>query len=273
LSTDDDDVVVVSRLGRIKFEFCAALHGSWPELADLLGVPLGERNSWPPGEQPRRLWEYLEQRGRLAELPAHLREVQHDVLAAELEAVPPRELLAVPLRHRRPWPATLIAVAGLILGATVIVLVPAPRPAVTALVSAYRYLRPLPPPAKPHYGARCAASTDFSFTFPGTYRGEVYVQITPADPTRTGREHVSLAWGGKHWDHQGRPIDLYPGDVTRRQGGTLLIFDKETTDPGPRSAKGFLRSDDQVCAVFGTAADPIAPEPAHFFQTPSWDLD
>lgn len=158
----------------------------------------------------------------------------------------------------------------LAVGVAAVLVTPWPRPPSTALEPAFKKLRLLPPPVDPHWGAPCAAAEDIPFTFPGGYRGEVYVQITSADPVRRQREQVRLSWGGGHWDHQGRPIELSPGDVNRRQGGTLLIFDKSTTDPGPVSAKGFLRSDDPVCAVFGTAADPVAPAPTQSFQTPSW---
>jgi hypothetical protein len=59
----------------VKVEFCRRLAYDWPDLADLIGVPSFERARLRHGDEPRAIWEWLEARGRLAELPAALAEL------------------------------------------------------------------------------------------------------------------------------------------------------------------------------------------------------
>ncbi|MCG5446164.1 hypothetical protein NIE79_004732 [Micromonospora sp. NIE79] len=61
--------------GDVKLYIVQRLHFDWQDLADLVGVPGFERARFTPGDEPRALWEWLEVRGRLADLPAALTEV------------------------------------------------------------------------------------------------------------------------------------------------------------------------------------------------------
>ncbi|MEV7624095.1 hypothetical protein [Actinoplanes sp. NPDC089786] len=58
--------------GAVKVEVLQQLHFDWQDLADLVGVPVFQRARFAPGQEPRGVWEWLEARGRLAELPAAL---------------------------------------------------------------------------------------------------------------------------------------------------------------------------------------------------------
>ncbi|MBM7081326.1 5'-methylthioadenosine/S-adenosylhomocysteine nucleosidase family protein [Micromonospora humidisoli] len=61
--------------GTVKVDVIRRLHFDWQDLADLVGVPGFDRARFAQGDEPRELWEWLEVRGRLAELPAALAEV------------------------------------------------------------------------------------------------------------------------------------------------------------------------------------------------------
>jgi TPR repeat protein len=67
--------------GGVKLRFQRSVQDSWEDLADLAGVPLHVRAEWTPGQQPRRLWEWLELRDQLDRLPKALVEVHHPELA------------------------------------------------------------------------------------------------------------------------------------------------------------------------------------------------
>jgi hypothetical protein len=47
----------------------------WIDLADYVGIPVFERARFPSGEGPRGVWEWLELRGRLGELPSALADI------------------------------------------------------------------------------------------------------------------------------------------------------------------------------------------------------
>ena len=65
----------------VKWEFVSRIGDNWRDLADLLDVPLHDKGRFPQGDEPRALWEWLEQRRSLAALPGKLREVGRDDLA------------------------------------------------------------------------------------------------------------------------------------------------------------------------------------------------
>ena len=73
--------------GRVKLRFQRSVQNSWEDLADLADVPLHVRAEWAHGQQPRRLWEWLERHDRLGYLPGALVEVHHDELAAAVASV------------------------------------------------------------------------------------------------------------------------------------------------------------------------------------------
>jgi hypothetical protein len=68
----------------VKIKFCRHLGVSWHEVADLLDVPLWERSKFGWGREPTGLWEWLERRGRLAELPGALRDAGRRDLADQM---------------------------------------------------------------------------------------------------------------------------------------------------------------------------------------------
>lgn len=70
--------------GRLKVEVLRRLYYDWQDLADLVGVPLFERARFAAGNEPRGLWEWLENRCRLSELPDALDEIGHSDLAERL---------------------------------------------------------------------------------------------------------------------------------------------------------------------------------------------
>lgn len=67
--------------GRIKLEIIQRLSFDWQDLADLFGVPPFVKARFRPGDEPGELWEWLEIRRRLPELPAALDEIGRDDLA------------------------------------------------------------------------------------------------------------------------------------------------------------------------------------------------
>ena len=67
--------------GEVKVEFCRRTGKSWKELADLFSVPLHEKERFDPGDEPRELWEWLEIRSRLPELPDKLAQIGRTELA------------------------------------------------------------------------------------------------------------------------------------------------------------------------------------------------
>jgi hypothetical protein len=75
--------------GTQKLEFCRRLGPSWQELADFFAVPPHQKAGFPVGGEARALWEWLELRQRLAELPAALASIQRDDLAAALSQSEP----------------------------------------------------------------------------------------------------------------------------------------------------------------------------------------
>jgi len=76
--------VAVTVPGQIKVEISRRLLYDWPDLADHVGIPAFERVRFGQGEGPRSVWEWLEVRGRLGELPGALVAIGRDDLAALL---------------------------------------------------------------------------------------------------------------------------------------------------------------------------------------------
>lgn len=67
--------------GRVKLDVIHRLEYDWQDLADILGVPAFVRVRFHRGEEPRELWEWLDNRRRLPELPDALDEVGRSDLA------------------------------------------------------------------------------------------------------------------------------------------------------------------------------------------------
>jgi nucleoside phosphorylase len=72
--------------GRIKVEVCRELHYDWQDVADAVGVPSFEQRRFRTGDEPRALWEWLEDRGRLGELAAALDTIGRADVAALLRS-------------------------------------------------------------------------------------------------------------------------------------------------------------------------------------------
>lgn len=81
---EEQSTVAVNNSGKIKLEFCDRLGNGWGQLADLLEIKSSEQDKWSRGEEARAIWDWLERRHRLNELPGILQEISRNDLATEL---------------------------------------------------------------------------------------------------------------------------------------------------------------------------------------------
>ena len=65
----------------VKLKFVSRIGDNWQDLADLLNIPLRDKERFAQGNEPRDLWEWLERREKLSALPGKLREIGRDDLA------------------------------------------------------------------------------------------------------------------------------------------------------------------------------------------------
>jgi len=72
--------------GRQKLAVCDRLGDSWSRLATLLDIPPHDQARFSQGDEGRRIWEWLEIRGRLRELPGALEDIDRQDLADILNA-------------------------------------------------------------------------------------------------------------------------------------------------------------------------------------------
>jgi nucleoside phosphorylase len=70
--------------GQVKLEIMRRLTYDWQDLADVVGVPSYETHRFRAGDEPRDVWTWLENRGRLADLPGALDEIGRADLAGLL---------------------------------------------------------------------------------------------------------------------------------------------------------------------------------------------
>ncbi|MBL8259931.1 MAG: SUMF1/EgtB/PvdO family nonheme iron enzyme [Candidatus Competibacteraceae bacterium] len=76
--------------GKTKLAFCDRLGDQWKKLADYFDVAISERDRFQQGDEPRAVWEWLERRKRLTELPDALRYIdREDIVVEVLEPPPP----------------------------------------------------------------------------------------------------------------------------------------------------------------------------------------
>lgn len=74
--------------GATKISICRRLTSDWKDLADFLSIPSHDRERFDHGRGPAGVWDWLEARGRLLDLPGALREIGRDDLAEELSTNP-----------------------------------------------------------------------------------------------------------------------------------------------------------------------------------------
>jgi hypothetical protein len=67
--------------GKTKIAFCNRLGEDWKLLADYLEITPAEQRRFKGGDEGRNIWEWLDNRGRLAELPDMLSEISRPDLA------------------------------------------------------------------------------------------------------------------------------------------------------------------------------------------------
>ncbi|HEY3607765.1 MAG TPA: hypothetical protein VGL06_09715 [Pseudonocardiaceae bacterium] len=72
--------------GQLKVSVCRRLHADWQEVADLCEIPPYDRRTFERGREPQGVWEWLESRGRLSELPDVLLVLGRLDLVGELAA-------------------------------------------------------------------------------------------------------------------------------------------------------------------------------------------
>jgi hypothetical protein len=71
--------------GPSKVEFCRRLGDSWRDLADVVELPRYRRAAFDRGDEARGIWDWLEARDRLPELPVALRTIDRADLADLLD--------------------------------------------------------------------------------------------------------------------------------------------------------------------------------------------
>ncbi|WNM60481.1 hypothetical protein [Candidatus Nitrospira neomarina] len=69
--------------GKAKIEFGRRMTSDWPELADYFEIPTADRARFKRGREPHGVWEWLEARSRLRNLPEALRDIGRDDLLEE----------------------------------------------------------------------------------------------------------------------------------------------------------------------------------------------
>lgn len=79
-------------LGQLKIDLCQRLVSDWPSLADYFQIPPADRARFDKGWEPQKIWEWLDVRGKLGNLPEGLRYIGRGDLAERL----PKELLNRP---------------------------------------------------------------------------------------------------------------------------------------------------------------------------------
>jgi hypothetical protein len=74
--------------GKTKIAFCNRLGENWKLLADYLEITAAEQSRFTAGDEGRNLWVWLDNRGRLAELPDILSEISRPDLAQLFTSTP-----------------------------------------------------------------------------------------------------------------------------------------------------------------------------------------
>jgi len=74
--------------GRQKLAFARRLRDNWQDLADYFDIATDQRHSFAPGREPQGVWEWLDARQRLPELPEALRYIDCADIVVEVLAPP-----------------------------------------------------------------------------------------------------------------------------------------------------------------------------------------
>jgi len=74
--------------GKTKIAFCENLGSDWKTLADFLEIKPNEQARFDRGDEPRAIWQWLEIRGRLGELPDALSKIGRADLEQRLMSTP-----------------------------------------------------------------------------------------------------------------------------------------------------------------------------------------
>lgn len=67
-------------LGEVKLAFCRRLGDDWSDLADVLGIQPHDKRRFRPGFEPTGVWEWLQRRRRLTDLPGAVRTIGREDL-------------------------------------------------------------------------------------------------------------------------------------------------------------------------------------------------
>jgi len=71
--------------GKVKIELCQRLVKGWRNLADYFEIPVSERSQFEKGYECQEVWEWLEGKDKLQELPEALQFIGHDDLSSLLK--------------------------------------------------------------------------------------------------------------------------------------------------------------------------------------------
>lgn len=93
ITMEGTESLIGIKIGQVKIKLCQRLISDWQNLADYFDIPTADRACFEKGREPQQVWEWLESRGRLAELAEGLRFIGRSELADLL----PKDL------PNRPW--------------------------------------------------------------------------------------------------------------------------------------------------------------------------
>ena len=75
---------MVNYSGKQKIAFCKRLGDKWQDLADYFDIPASLQKQYPPGNEAKEIWEWLEQRNKLDELVEALNYINRQDIVLEV---------------------------------------------------------------------------------------------------------------------------------------------------------------------------------------------
>jgi hypothetical protein len=87
--------------GKSKIDFCRRLGNDWQDLADYLEIPPYRRRQFQQGHECQAIWEWLEEKDRLQELPEALKYINRDDLLSVLQQEAESILFYLPDRKQQ----------------------------------------------------------------------------------------------------------------------------------------------------------------------------